>query len=534
MFTYLAIPIGLILVFQEFRKHGVGRIGWLMVLMSALLGYELIYQHNFGKLVILVILGFGFYAWRNWFVSLCACIVLMAFLENHETPKGMLGIHGLNPWNFIMANTIMSWWIHRRAEGLVWDMPRHAVFFGLTAIFVIVWSFLRMTGDFQKLDILNQSEYFEDHQTHYTLTWITSDYLINCVKWLIPAILLYDGCRTRQRVLIGLATVMSLYLLVAIQVNHCMPFSAVTADATKLARIAARDLDKVVGYFRTELSMMLAGASWALLCCTLLVKERRYQILLVVAAAAALLGQALTGGRAGYVTWGLIGIVLGLVRWRKALVAIPVVVVLVCLFLPAVRDRMLQGFSGSKNGVDEFTVTSGRNVAWAHVIPHIWESPLFGYGRQAMIREGIYQKIIDDSNDAGEIFPHPHNAYLEILLDDGLFGFILMMPIYFCALVQSLRLLRDESDPLYGALGGVTSALLLGLLFASMGSQSFYPKESSVGMWAAIALLFRVWEERKRSLETGQPLFGEASPVVEETMREEEYEPDPAHAIPSW
>jgi hypothetical protein len=53
-------------------------------------------------------------------------------------------------------------------------------------------------------------------------------------------------------------------------------------------------------------------------------------------------------------------------------------------------------------------------------------------------------------------------------------------------------------------------------------------------MWAAIALLFRVWEERKRSLETGQPLFGEASPVVEETMREEEYEPDPAHAIPSW
>jgi len=44
-----------------------------------------------------------------------------------------------------------------------------------------------------------------------------------------------------------------------------------------------------------------------------------------------------------------------------------------------------------------------------------------------------------------------------------------------------------------------------------MGSQTFYPREGSVGMWAAIGLLLRVWVERKKSRMTGEPLFGERS-----------------------
>lgn len=521
MVSYIAITIGLILLWQEFRRYGVGRAGWCVVGISMVVGYYLVYDHNFGKVVICIVLGVGLYAWRSWFFSLCAALVLMAFLENHETPKGLLGIHGLNPWNFIMANALLSWLVHRRSEGLVWDMPRLPIFLFFCLAFVVVWSFTRMAGDLQKMNIINQSEFFENRQTEYTFTWVFSEYVVNCIKWFLPAILIYDGCRTRKRVYIALASILTIYMLVAIQVNHCMPFSAVTADAKTLARIAARDLDRVIGFFRTEISMMLAGASWGILCCLLLVKERRYQILLIVAAMTTILGQALTGGRAGYVTWGLVGVVFGLVRWRKVLLAIPVIILGVCIFLPAVRDRMMQGLTG--NGpVDEAVLTSGRNVAWAHVIPKIYDSPIFGYGRQAMIRTGIYERIIEESNDPGETFPHPHNAYLEILLDDGIFGFVLIMPIYFYALYKSLQLVRDKSDPIFAAIGGVSAALILGLMFASIGSQSFYPKESSVGMWGAIALALRLSVERQRNLATGEPLFGEGV----EPLHEEENMPD--------
>ncbi len=519
----IAVPLCLCALFYEFHKQGVGFQGWLLTLISAIMVYEVVYAQNFGIMAMIIVTAFAFYAWRNWFVSLCSCLILMAFLENHDTPKGMLGIHGLNPWNLIMINVIFSWIVHRRREGLVWDMPRTVVLLSFGALIVIVWSFLRMTGDYQKMDILNQSEFMENDQVRYTLGWITSDYLINCIKFVLPAVLLYDACRTRQRIVVALATLLASYLLIAIQVNHCMPFRALTADGVTLAHIAGRDLDSKVGYFRTEISMMLAGASWGILTAMLLVRARRHQLMILAVAGVVILGQAMTGGRAGYVTWGLTGLVLGLVRWRKLLLMIPVVVAGICLFLPGVRDRMLQGLGGGSGGkVDEFVMTSGRNGAWSYVIAHIKAGPLFGFGRQAMIREGIYERIMIDSNDPGEMFPHPHNAYLEILLDDGLFGFCLIMPIYIYCLAQSLRLMADDSDALYGAVGGTAAALILGLLFASIGSQSFYPKESAVGMWAAIALMLRVQLERTRSQETGVPLFGEGQSNGGATADEED------------
>jgi hypothetical protein len=98
------------------------------------------------------------------------------------------------------------------------------------------------------------------------------------------------------------------------------------------------------------------------------------------------------------------------------------------------------------------------------------------------------------------------------------------MPIYIVALVMSLRILMDRSDPLFSAIGGATAALILGLMIAAMGSESFYAAESSVGMWAAIGLMLRVWVERKRSNETGQHIFDEQHEIhSDRTLNEERY-----------
>jgi O-antigen ligase len=173
---------------------------------------------------------------------------------------------------------------------------------------------------------------------------------------------------------------------------------------------------------------------------------------------------------------------------------------------------MSQGFVSSSGPIvertDSYELTSGRTIAWSYVIPKIYESPLFGYGRQAMIREGLYRKIMEDY-DEGETFPHPHNAYLELLLDNGVFGFLLVIPLYIVVLVLSVRILLDRSDPLYATIGGTCCALVLALLIASMGSQTFYPREGAVGMWAAIGLMLRAHVERLRSRTWGTPLFAD-------------------------
>jgi O-antigen ligase len=160
-------------------------------------------------------------------------------------------------------------------------------------------------------------------------------------------------------------------------------------------------------------------------------------------------------------------------------------------------------------------VTSGRNIAWPYVIDKIKESPIFGFGREAMITTGIYQRILDDT-DQDESFPHPHNAYLQLLLDDGLFGFLLVIPFYFVVLRLGFRLLLDRADPLYEAVGGVCVALVLALMVAGMGGETFYPREGAVGMWAAIGLLLRVAVERQKAVEENMRLFGESETSSDE------------------
>jgi hypothetical protein len=57
------------------------------------------------------------------------------------------------------------------------------------------------------------------------------------------------------------------------------------------------------------------------------------------------------------------------------------------------------------------------------------------------------------------------------------------------------------------AAGGMTLALVGALLTAGFGSQTFYPREGSVGMWCAIGLLLRVERERSRALAEGAPVL---------------------------
>jgi O-antigen ligase len=468
-------------------------------------------------LCILFVLGFSIYAWRNWFASLCAAICLMAVLEHPDMPKNIGGIQGLNPWNFLMLNVLLAWWRNRRLEGRAWDMPRYLMFFGVAYLFVIVWGVARLMMDFESL---KQGD-FEEVGVAYAI----SDYLINCVKWVLPGLLLFDACRSRRRTVVALACILSVYFLLALQVIKHMPLSSATASGADLSRRANKVLARSVGYHRVNLSMMFSGASWAMLTALPLARTRRVQFLILVAAATIALGQALTGGRAGYVTWGLLGMTICLLRWPRFLPVIPLTILAVIIFLPAVRERMLQGFAqGSgpvKTKTDAYEITSGRTIAWSYVIPKIYESPIFGYGRQAMIRTGTYQKIMDDHH-GGETFPHPHNAYLEMLLDNGLIGFVLVVPLYGIFFVFSFRVLRDRTDPIYAAVGGVCFSLVSALLIAAMGSQSFYPREGSVGMWCAIGVMLRIYVERARSRETDTPLFDEGSDDEEEAVEEPE------------
>ena len=80
------------------------------------------------------------------------------------------------------------------------------------------------------------------------------------------------------------------------------------------------------------------------------------------------------------------------------------------------------------------------------------------------------------------------------------------MPFYLMLVVYAARLFVDRGNPWMSAAGGVALALLLALLLASMGSQTFYPREAELGLWAAIGLMLRVFVEKGRAAARAVPL----------------------------
>jgi O-antigen ligase len=409
-------------------------------------------------------------------------VVMMAFLERKDMPHSIMGIPGLNLWNVLMINTVWAWCTLRKQQGLVWDFPGSVKKGFYAFVFVIVWAFSRY--------MIDPTSYSEQGRAE-----ILVNYFIDPLKFLLPGWILFDGCRDRRQMQTALGCILSLYFILACLTIKNMGLSNI--GGSDLSGRAVKAIQRATGYHRVDMSMMLAGASWGMVVFAVLMRSFFSRLCCCGLGGIILLGQALTGGRMGYLTWGAVGLVLALLRWRKLLVLMPLAIVALVLFVPGVRDRMLQGFGSSAEGretaSDSSEITSGRVNAWPRVIEKIKESPAIGYGRLAMMRTGVAAGLLADMN---EVFAHPHNAYLEMLLDNGIIGFLLVMPLYFWLVHKCCILFRDRSDPLVQASGGVALCLLLGLMLAAFGAQTFYPREGAVGMWAAVGLALRAWMER--------------------------------------
>ncbi|MDB6136869.1 MAG: O-antigen polymerase [Verrucomicrobiales bacterium] len=441
--------------------------------------------------VVLCVLFLMAYAWSpgwrklrpGWLFSTCGAIIMMAVLEHPDMPR-KIGIPGINLWNLLMINTVTAWLARRQAEGFAWDLPLQIKKRGLLFCAVMLVAFLRVVFADSPPALLTGFSAF-------------AAYFVNCFKWLLPAIILFDGCRSKEQTITSLLLILSTYVLIALLTIRVMPVGGI-GSGEDLSVQAARRLERNVGYHRVDVSMMLAGATWAIYCCSGLFSALWQRVAVWGVCGITLLGQALTGGRMGYVAMLGVGVIFALTKWRKLLFLGPVGLIAVVALVPSVRERMLMGFGGNEGAIvveqnaDE--MTSGRVLIWPLAVEGILQRPLVGWGRTGFQLSGIAERA---KSELGEDWPHPHNAYLEYLLDTGLLGMLLTLPIYLTLVAWSFRLLRMP-DPFFTAVGGVAFSLFMSFLLSAMGAQTLYTRESVVMMWAVSGLLVRVWLEYHR------------------------------------
>ena len=125
------------------------------------------------------------YAWKDWFSAAAGLVLMIAVHDNPDTPRELMGVSGLNLWNLLLLATVPAWLVGRRREGLTWDLPPTARLLLAIYVGIIGTGFLRLFLDPGPVD--------------FGTAELVGEYLVNPLKYLLPAVMIYDGARSRAR-----------------------------------------------------------------------------------------------------------------------------------------------------------------------------------------------------------------------------------------------------------------------------------------------------------------------------------------------
>jgi O-antigen ligase len=149
---------------------------------------------------------------------------------------------------------------------------------------------------------------------------------------------------------------------------------------------------------------------------------------------------------------------------------------------PAVLRRITHGFDSG----DIDTVSAGRvEGLWLPLLPEALQSPIWGRGLDSIMWSD--QVAIGAAEFAG----HPHNAYLQALLDMGLVGLALLLA-YYWHVWKGFRALGSNpwlTPTMRGFFQGACAALVA-FAVACMTGGSLRPQPDNVLLWITIGMMY--------------------------------------------
>ncbi len=429
-------------------------------------------------------------------------------------PRQMLGIPGFNPFNILLGIILVAWFTQKRNDGSHWTASKSATRLLIAYMIVIGIS---ITRAFLDLDSLAYAQALAGRAEIASKGSFIMENVINSAKWMIPGLLISVGAKSEERVRLAAIGLLLTGALLSLQVISKMLPGLIGAD--DLASRALRVLDRDLGYHRVNLAAITASAAWAFLAAKPILKSRFRGVISVGGFGLCTVAMIATGGRMGMLAWVAAALVFGFLRWRKILVVVPMLAILAVLVVPGLQERVLQGFSGDsggsasqferraamgaidESGRDRYSITSGRIVVWPMVFEKAMEKPIIGHGQVAMQRTGVVARLREELNITS--FGHPHNAYLQLFFDTGLIGVLIVGMFYWRLFRNSVRAFRSPKSETQYVIASIVIAFFVVNLAASLGSQSFYPKQGATLFWIAIGLAL-AWFTKQ---ESPQPKF---------------------------
>lgn len=165
---------------------------------------------------------------------------------------------------------------------------------------------------------------------------------------------------------------------------------------------------------------------------------------------------AFTYTRIAWITLAFIFFAVGVYRFRKLLILGVISVVLVYFFVPVIQERLVTLFG---TGVTDSS--SWRLSLWRDLINYIMIKPWFGYGpgTAAIFVEKNIPRFLAETE--------PHNDYLRVLLESGIFALISYLWIFVDYLKRLWQGFKIETRPRFKML-----IMFLVLFVVGMGGAS--------------------------------------------------------------
>ena len=431
-----------------------------------------------GVFLCLSLLG-GALILRDFRIGVVLLVLLMPISGSNMFPREMFGITGLNPFNLLLVATLGSYGL-----SALFDRSRHRFLPSpLLWLFIVPMLVAGLLGA-RHVDEIVPGFYDYALISFTETTGYIRDMVVKPLLMVLFALLVGAAVAKSvrpERFLIP--TVVSMWVMGLMVVLFVLQSGVAIGE---LATASSREFLGALGMHANELGRLYMVAFALLLFAWGESQRPGVRFLLIASMAMIMAALLLTFSRSAFA--GVIIVITVYLVWHRNIRALALVslLALIAVFaLPAaVYERAMTGFG---EGID--AITAGRlEGLWKPLFPEVLKNPLFGSGHGSI----LWSEPMRISAGA-TVLPvtHPHNAWLQTLLDMGLVGLILVS-CYFAQVWRGFIAMRSNPDlcpEMRGFFRGAAAGLIA-FLIAGVMDGALTPRPEQSYLWLAIGMLY--------------------------------------------
>ena len=415
---------------------------------------------------------------RDFRAGLVLLIAIMPISQSYVFPHAMFGVTGLNPLNLLMATTLFIVAFRYAGQGVLSHLaPKPLVWLYLVPLVIAAGIGAPHAGEIPQIFRDEDMVFFSEPVGYIR------DMLMKPLTFVIYALLVSVAVQKSEK---PQRFITPMVISVWVMASVVLVFTAMAGvSISQLAGTYARSFFSSLGMHANDLGRLYA-VGYALL---LFVWDRSPNIgtktLMMFAMGVVVLALLLTFSRGAFFGFILVNVIYLISRRNVKTLALALVLIPIGLFFTpgAVWDRVTMGWEEGA-----VTMSAGRiDEIWTPLVPELFRSPIWG--------NGLGYVMWSPPMVAGMMpsVGHPHNAYMELILDVGFVGLVLVVAYWIVTWRDFRRLARDDrlAPELQGFFEGAAAGLLA-FMVAGVAGSSLQPAPEQAFLWLAVGMMYGV------------------------------------------